>query len=90
LINLKKTKYSGGYLGYLNISNFGDVSILNMAGTETESKNIIYNLSCELENKISDYLSDIPDGITYSILPVLRSKHPNGEYKTVTIKKKIY
>ena len=42
-----------------------------------------------LENKINYYLNDIPDNITYSILPVLRSKYINNEYKTITISKSI-
>jgi hypothetical protein len=59
-----------------------------MAGTNADDRQDIYKYQLELENKINDYLNDIPDNITYTILPVIRSQYPNDEYKTVTITKK--
>lgn len=59
-----------------------------MAGANAEQRQQIYELANELEIKIDDYLTDIPDNITYSILPVLRFKDQEGGYKTVTISKK--
>jgi len=87
IINFKKN-YKGGYLGYLNIQNFGDVSHLNTAGTDAEGRKEIYFHVKNLEIKIKDYLADISEDITYTILPVLRFVTKNGDYKTVTISKK--
>ena len=83
-----KYKYKGGYLGYQNMQDFGNVSHLSMAGTNAEQRQYIYKEAQELEVKINDYLNDIPENITYSILPVIRSKLINGDYKTVTISNK--
>jgi len=80
----KKT-YKGGYLGYQNINNFGNISHLNLNGTSSDEGESISNRIDLLENKIKDYLSYIPENMTYSTLPVLRFKYPNGEYKTITI-----
>ena len=85
--NFKKT-YKGGYLGYQNMQDFGNVSHLSMAGTNAEQRQYINKEAQELEIKINDYLNDIPENITYSILPVIRSKLINGDYKTVTISDK--
>jgi hypothetical protein len=38
-----------------------------------------------LEPKLKDYLNEIPENITYSILPVLKWQTPEGEYKSLTI-----
>lgn len=59
-----------------------------MAGANAEQRQQIYELANELEIKINDYLNDIPENITYSILPIIRSKLINGEFKTVTISDK--
>jgi hypothetical protein len=59
-----------------------------MAGLKAEDRYEILQYSVELENKLKDYLNDIPDDITYTILPVIRSKLKDGGYKTVTICKK--
>ena len=83
-----KNKYKGGYLGYQNIQSFGDVSHLNMAGVDREGSREIYEYAIELKDKIKNYLNDIPENITYSILPVIRTLLENGEYKTITISNK--
>ena len=59
-----------------------------MAGANAEQRQQIFESSKELEIRINDYLNDIPENITYSILPVIRSKLINGDYKTVTISEK--
>lgn len=87
MINFKK-KYKGGYLGYQNIQSFGDVSHLNMAGSDSDGSREIYQYSIILKDKIKNYLNDIPENISYSILPVIRTLLENGEYKTITISNK--
>lgn len=62
---------------------------MNLVNTTGDESFDIYKNIEWLESKINAYLNDIPDNITYSILPVLRSKYLNNEYKTITISKSI-
>jgi hypothetical protein len=48
----KKT-YRGGYLGYQNINNFGNISLLNMVNTNVGEKELVDNLTESLENKLN-------------------------------------
>jgi len=87
IINFKN-KYKGGYLGYQNIKSFGDVSHLNAAGLDAEGRSEVYKDAKDLELKIYNYLLDIPEDITYTILPILRLRDKKEEYRTITISKK--
>ena len=82
--NFKKI-YSGGYLGYSDVSNFGDIShFINIDDSLTLSLYIKI-----LEPKFDVYLKDLPENITYSILPVLRWQFVDGNYKSITISNSI-
>src|SRR6266481_5643235 len=63
----KKTPKEG-YLGYNIVHNFGNVSpVFNI----DDSSNIEFYTN-QLENNLKIYLKDIPENMTYSVLPVLR------------------
>jgi len=80
----KKT-YGGGFLGYTLIHSLGSVSYL----INSESANFIEIYIKFLVPKIKIYLNEIPENVTYSILPVLRREQENGKFKTVTTTKSI-
>lgn len=84
----KKT-YSGGYLGYQNINNFGNVSLLNLINTNVNESKLVDKITENLENKLSEYLEGIPNNMVFSILPILRYKFPKEGYKSTTISKSI-
>jgi hypothetical protein len=65
--NFIKT-YGGGYLGYTHTRNLGSVSALIHSENKYDLDKYIENL----ENKLKEYLKEIPENVTYSILLVLR------------------
>ena len=81
--NFKKV-YGGGYLGYSHISNFGHISqfITLMDFHNLQNK-------INLEVKIKGYVNDIPEDVTYSVLPVLRWQYATGEYRSITVSESI-
>jgi uncharacterized FlgJ-related protein len=54
-----------------------------------DNENLLYSWIGTLENKINDYLNNISENLTYSILPILRYKFPKEGYKSITISKSI-
>ena len=78
-----KKAYGGGYLGYTYINNFGNVS--NFYNTDRHPLFYIENLESELK----EYVNEISENVTYTILPVLRWQYANGEYHSLTISKSI-
>jgi len=74
-----KNKYKGGYLGYNHSYNLGNVSSFVL--DSKENLEVINNL----KPKIKEYLNEIPENMTYSVLPILRWQSINGEYKSITI-----
>jgi hypothetical protein len=82
-IDLKRFKkvFGGGYLGYKNIHHFGSVYFdpVEKVGYLIEN----------LENKLIEYLNDIPDNVVYSVLPFIRWHTSKGNYQTLTISKSI-
>ena len=80
-----KKNYRSGYLGYTNIQSFGNVASYNI---DDESFFIDINTK-DLEPKFEAYLKEIPENLTYSILPVLRWQHTDGNYNSVTISNSI-
>jgi hypothetical protein len=62
-----KKKYGGGYLGYNNIYNFGNINEYDIA--DGQVFDIIYH---KLINRLEAYLNEIPTDVIYSVLPVLR------------------
>lgn len=83
----KKT-HKGGYLGYLGynlIHNFGNVSyVVDMSDLE-----YIKQYVKTLETKFKSYFNEIPEYMTYSIIPTLRRESENGDYKTISISNSI-
>ena len=63
-----KKVYGGGYLGYSHVYNLGNVSYL----INSENINSIENYIKSLKPELNLYLNEIPENITYSILPLLR------------------
>ena len=92
-----KKAYGGGYLGYKKIESFGNVSqfvdTIDPKNFQMDIIPQIINLFDEkrLENiknlslKLKFYVIEIPENITYSILPVLRWETSIGEFKTISI-----
>ena len=76
-----KKVYRGGYLGYNHIYSLGSVVYFLISDEYNATEIYIKNL----EPKLKDYLNEIPENITYSILPVLKWQTPEGEYKSLTI-----
>src|SRR5258706_462055 len=76
-----KKAYGGGFLGYSHIYNFGNITQF------TSYKNRLEYGTCKsnLEIKLKDYISIIPETETYSILPVLRWEYSGGGYRSLTI-----
>jgi hypothetical protein len=62
----KKT-YKGGYLGYNQMYNFGNITEF---GLLTDKAFLVYYEKFKI--KIENYLKEIPENLTYSILPLLR------------------
>jgi hypothetical protein len=63
--------YGGGFFGYKHIVNFGNCG---------------ENLDSEiLFKKVSDYLNNIPNNLTYTILFSLRFEKSNGEFSGITL-----
>jgi len=75
----KKT-YARGYLGYSYSYSLGSVSHWMYA----DEGYLIKQYTKEIEIKLIDYLKDIPENITYSILPILRRELDGSEYQTIT------
>jgi len=75
-----KQMYGGGYLGYTLIHNFGGVSYL----MDSDDYYFIEWYTKSLEPKFKIYLKEIPENVTYSILPVLRHESINRKYKAIT------
>jgi hypothetical protein len=80
-----KKRYKGGYLGYDNFYSLGNVSSF-IVDYDPSSIDVYQKI---LESKVNEYLSEIPESVTYSILPVLRTLYADGEYKSLTISKAI-
>src|SRR5258706_4809258 len=76
-----KKAYGGGFLGYSHIYNFCNITQF------TSYKNRLEYGTCKsnLEIKLKDYISIIPETETYSILPVLRWEYSGGGYRSLTI-----
>ena len=83
---IKKFKqiHGEGYLGYNLIYSLGSLSSIN-----TDSELLIEVISDQFEPKVKEYLKEIPENITYSILPVLRLENADGQYKSITTTKSI-
>jgi hypothetical protein len=64
--SLKKFKkvFGGGYLGYKNVNYLGSVVYVSLVKDCFSVTNI--------EQKIIDYLNEIPEGVVYSVLPFKR------------------
>ena len=79
----KKT-YKGGFFGYSDLKHFGNVSqFTQLTGLEHNQ------FQDNLENKIKDYLNEIPENIIYSVLPVLKWQYSSGDYKSLSISNSI-
>jgi hypothetical protein len=79
-----KNLYGGGYLGYTHIHNFGNISqFIELTFTD------YIQYSDNLETKLKDYLNEIPDSVTYSVIPALRWQHSNGSYHSITVTESI-
>jgi len=81
-INKFKKYYSGGYLGYNHVHNFGNV--LHIITSDDYFNSYVK----DLEPRFKEYLNEIPENISYTILPILKWQR-NGGYKSVTISKSI-
>lgn len=67
-------------MGYSHIHNFGNISeFINYSDKEYS------NFLNRLESQINGYLYEIPENITYSILPILRWQHKTGEHSSISI-----
>lgn len=91
--NFKKA-YGGGYLGYTKIHNFGNIT--QFVITEIDSSENDYQIlslfdSSYLERlnnlniKLKGYTIEIPENLTYSILPVIRWETSQEKFHSVTI-----
>jgi len=80
-----KKNYKGGYLGYTDTYNLGNIALFGLGGNLAIKE--FSGLAYELELKLKDFLSLIPENIIYSILPVLRWEFYTGVIKTITITK---
>ena len=78
--DFKKT-YSDGYLGYKDIYSFGNISTFFNVDDSFSREFYIKSL----ESEFKKYLKDIPENITYSILPIIRWQLVEGGYKSITI-----
>ena len=80
---LKKFKkvFGGGYLGYKIVHHFGSVLF-------DPRYKISYTIP-DLENKLIEYLNNIPDTVVYSVLPFIRWHTPKGNYQTLNTSKSI-
>ena len=75
-----KNKFKGGYLGYNKIHHFGNIS------NYTNLVDMAYlDYSLILENKIKEYLDEIPENMIFSVLPIFRWQDSDGEYKSITL-----
>lgn len=75
-----KKIYKGGYLGYNQIYHFGNITEFGHL-TDKAFQDYYY----KLQDKVTEYLSLIPENITYSVLPVLRWQTIKGEFNTITV-----
>jgi hypothetical protein len=66
-IKILKKAYGGGYKGYTKIHNFGNVSQF----VDINDLKILQNKE-NLKTKLKEYVIEIPENVTYSVLPVLR------------------
>lgn len=87
LKNFKKKNYKGDYLGYQDIKFLGNISQLNLS--YESGIDLLEHWTESFYIKIKDYLNDMSDNITYSILPILKFKYPGERYKSITISKSI-
>jgi hypothetical protein len=74
-----KKVYGGGYLGYTHIQNFGYVSQFFQTDIDT-----LFYID-RLESELKEYINQIPENVTYSILPVIRWQSTKGEASSRTI-----
>lgn len=75
-----KQKYKGGYLGYNQVYHFGNITEFGHL-TDRDFQYYYFNL----EQKIIEYLKEIPESITYCVLPVLRWQGIKGDYSSITV-----
>jgi len=75
-----KKKYNRGYLGYNLAHSFGSVS----HWLHLDDGGLLKEYTKDIENKLIDYFKEIPENVTYSILPVLRRELDKGQYMTIS------
>ena len=79
-----KNFYKGGYLGYKDVHEFGNIAEYNqLTGKELGDYYDNFKL------KIEKYLSEIPENLIYSVLPVLRWEQSDGKYLSITVSSSI-
>ena len=74
-------RLTGGYLGYKNVFYLGTVVY--------DSKIKGYFTITNFEQKIIEYLNEIPEDVIYFVLPFIRWHDSKGNYRTLTISKSI-
>ena len=80
IYKFRENYLSGGLIGFSNIKyiyNLADCLDLSW----TQDKEVISNL----ENKIINYLKDLPEYIIYSVLPVIRWTENEGKSKSLSL-----
>lgn len=95
-----KKAYGGGFLGYDHIYNFGhvsqfvatiDTSNLELNTPKDNEQLILDSINKDLENlerlesKLKDYVYEIPETETWSILPVVRFESSAEQYTSFTL-----
>ena len=83
-IKILKKAYGGGYLGYTKIHNFGNVSQF----VDINDLKILQNKEI-LITKLKEYVIEIPENVTYSVLPVLRWESSKGYFSSLTVSNSI-
>ena len=78
-----KKAYGGGYLGYSEYHNLANVSQFYSA-----SQLLLYYID-NLISKLQIYVNEIPENVTYSVLPVLRWQISGGSYRSFSITESI-
>lgn len=67
----------------------GAISDLNLVNTNSNERESLSKDIELLESKINEYLINMSENMTYSVLPLLRYKYPDDDFKTITISKSI-